>query len=211
VVDCVGSYPRSSLCVLASFPAVEGGTPYADTDRDGMPDVWETAQCLDPVVADDSGDAGGDVYTNVEEFLNGTQATPDPDGDGVRGACDNCPALANPFQQDHDGDGIGTGCDGQCVDGFDNDYDGAIDHPADGGCTMPSDPVEGNPGCGLLGLELLPLLAWALARRRGRSAPDTGCGLSTMVPPTSKTTMRRPGVLMASRSVQSAGVQAPSS
>lgn len=42
-----------------------------DTDRDGMPDAWETANSLDPNdPADGSRDADGDGYTNLEEYLN---------------------------------------------------------------------------------------------------------------------------------------------
>lgn len=44
-----------------------------DTDGDGMPDAWETAHSLNPKDANDgSADADKDGYTNVEEFLNGT-------------------------------------------------------------------------------------------------------------------------------------------
>jgi pectate lyase len=49
---------------------VAGGTVPTDTDRDGMPDAWETARGLDPNAADDSGDDDGDGYTNVEEYLS---------------------------------------------------------------------------------------------------------------------------------------------
>jgi hypothetical protein len=42
-----------------------------DTDQDGMPDAWETANGFDPQSAGDgTGDADGDGYTNVEEYLN---------------------------------------------------------------------------------------------------------------------------------------------
>jgi hypothetical protein len=42
-----------------------------DTDRDGMPDAWETANGLDPNnAADRNADADGDGYTNLEEYLN---------------------------------------------------------------------------------------------------------------------------------------------
>ncbi|MDH7598805.1 MAG: hypothetical protein QHH07_04085 [Sedimentisphaerales bacterium] len=44
-----------------------------DSDHDGMPDDWERRYGLDPSdPADNRLDADGDGYTNVEEFLNGT-------------------------------------------------------------------------------------------------------------------------------------------
>jgi len=41
-----------------------------DSDNDGMPDVWESANGLDPNTADDKGDHDGDGYTNIEEYIN---------------------------------------------------------------------------------------------------------------------------------------------
>ena len=44
-----------------------------DSDGDGMPDDWELKNNLDPKNANDGAmDTDGDGYTNVEEFLNGT-------------------------------------------------------------------------------------------------------------------------------------------
>lgn len=44
-----------------------------DTDHDGMPDDWEKKYQLDPAVASDGSiDSDQDGYTNVEEYLNGT-------------------------------------------------------------------------------------------------------------------------------------------
>lgn len=62
--DQVGGYPAYAF-TLADVPA--------DTDGDGMPDEWERRHGLDPAVAGDGAlDGDKDGYTNVEEFLNGT-------------------------------------------------------------------------------------------------------------------------------------------
>ncbi|MFH1686116.1 MAG: dockerin type I repeat-containing protein [bacterium] len=52
---------------------------------------------------------------------------PDPDGDGIRGDCDNCPDDPNPNQSDADGDGIGDACDATscCEIVGDIDHNGA--------------------------------------------------------------------------------------
>jgi len=48
------------------------------------------------------GQAGGFYTLHVEG---------DSDGDGVRGAADNCPSVANPGQENQDGDAYGDACD----------------------------------------------------------------------------------------------------
>ena len=56
---------------MGGFPEYKG-TPYVDTDGDGMPDEWEIANGLNP---DDPSDANkdctGDGYTNIEKYING--------------------------------------------------------------------------------------------------------------------------------------------
>ncbi|MEO7415107.1 MAG: pectate lyase [Opitutaceae bacterium] len=60
----VGGWPE-----LVSAPAP------IDTDGDGMPDAWETAHGLNPRDAKDAaGDLDKDGYTNIEEFINATDA-----------------------------------------------------------------------------------------------------------------------------------------
>jgi hypothetical protein len=55
----------------SGYGTIAGGTAPADTDRDGMPDAWESRYGLNP----SSNDAGGDFdhtgYTNLEKYLNG--------------------------------------------------------------------------------------------------------------------------------------------
>ena len=60
----VGGYPDSS-----NF---KGGTAAADTDRDGMPDAWESQHGLDPNDGSDGAvvSLSADDYTNLEMYLN---------------------------------------------------------------------------------------------------------------------------------------------
>jgi pectate lyase len=60
----VGGYPAYTF---SPDPAL------SDSDGDGMPDAWEKMHKLNPAdPADGPADADKDGYTNVEEFLNGT-------------------------------------------------------------------------------------------------------------------------------------------
>lgn len=53
--------------------AVRAESPPDDSDHDGMPDRWEVKHGFSPKDATDGPeDADEDEYTNVEEFLNGT-------------------------------------------------------------------------------------------------------------------------------------------
>ncbi|QIP13597.1 polysaccharide lyase [Spirosoma aureum] len=55
----VGGYPEYT------------GKPYVDSDKDGMPDAWETKNGLNPNdAADARQDKNKDGYTNIEDYLN---------------------------------------------------------------------------------------------------------------------------------------------
>jgi len=58
--------------VAGGFPVIASGTPCTDSDKDGMPDEWESIHGFSSTDGSDgSKDADGDGYTNVEEYLNG--------------------------------------------------------------------------------------------------------------------------------------------
>ena len=55
---------------VGGWPTLASGVALLDTDQDGMPDEWETANGLDPKnPADGNSDADGDGYTNLEVYL----------------------------------------------------------------------------------------------------------------------------------------------
>ncbi len=56
---------------VGGWPEYRQAPPPQDSDNDGMPDIWEAAQGLDPTNSSDgSKDRDGDGYTNIEEYLN---------------------------------------------------------------------------------------------------------------------------------------------
>jgi pectate lyase len=61
---------------IGGYPEYKGGKAPVDSDHDGMPDEWEKKYGLNPNDAGDASlDKDGDGYTNVEEYLNGTDPT----------------------------------------------------------------------------------------------------------------------------------------
>ena len=62
-----------AVAEVGGWPKLAPGTAPADSDQDGMPDTWEETQGLNAGDAGDSRlDPDNDGYTNVEEYLNGT-------------------------------------------------------------------------------------------------------------------------------------------
>lgn len=56
---------------VGGYPEYKG-TPYKDSDNDGMPDAWEIKYGLNPNDPSDAvKDLNGDGYTNIEKYING--------------------------------------------------------------------------------------------------------------------------------------------
>ena len=72
-VDVQGGYPHGTdyAQTIQAWPALRSATAPADTDKDGMPDTWETAHHLNPAnAADASGHQLDPRYTNIEVYIN---------------------------------------------------------------------------------------------------------------------------------------------
>jgi hypothetical protein len=55
------------------WPVIASGTACVDSDHDGMPDEWEILHGFNPNDSSDANqDFDGDGYTNLEEYLNGS-------------------------------------------------------------------------------------------------------------------------------------------
>jgi len=67
-----GLYTSQSQTGLAGdgYGVIAGGTVPVDSDRDGMPDDWETAKSLNPANAADGKVITASGYSNLEEYLN---------------------------------------------------------------------------------------------------------------------------------------------
>lgn len=62
--------PADAPADWSAWPALQSTTAPADTDRDGIPDTWETSHGLDPADATDAAQTGADGYTHLEHYLN---------------------------------------------------------------------------------------------------------------------------------------------
>lgn len=77
----------TSLADAEGWPELRTADPPVDQDIDGLPDTWENENGLNPKDGEDArDDADGDGYTEIEEYLNGTDPRSKTEGTdgGVR-------------------------------------------------------------------------------------------------------------------------------
>ncbi len=55
---------------VGGWPELKSKPAPKDTDRDGMPDIWEKKNGLNPTNGDDRNNMAGDGYTMLEKYLN---------------------------------------------------------------------------------------------------------------------------------------------
>ena len=70
-----GAFPTDEATV-GGLPVLDAGTACADTDADGMPDAWESAQGLNLNSAADAVSVHASGYTEIERYINGLSPKP---------------------------------------------------------------------------------------------------------------------------------------
>lgn len=100
---------RLALATALAIPLALGGlvSPAfaADTDGDGMPNLWEKSNGLKPLVKDAAKDPDADGLTNIQEYNKKTKPqVADTDGDGLLDGAEVNEHKTNPKKRDTDGD-----------------------------------------------------------------------------------------------------------
>ena len=86
LIDVQGGYPHGTpyAQTVNAWPTLNSTTPPTDTDKDGMPDTWETANALNPNNAADRQTVAANGFTNLENYLNSiTNTSPEVVFSGV--------------------------------------------------------------------------------------------------------------------------------
>ncbi|WP_426061276.1 pectate lyase family protein [Hymenobacter sp. B1770] len=76
IIDVQGHYPHGTPYSITkqAWPVLKSAPAPTDTDHDGMPDAWETANGLNPKSSADRQSIAANGYTNLENYLNSRAA-----------------------------------------------------------------------------------------------------------------------------------------
>jgi hypothetical protein len=81
-----------------------------DGDRDGYDNCSDCDDC-NPAIHPGAPELCNGIDDDCNGLIDDFNGVVDADGDGLPGACDNCPLVPNPDQSDFDHDGQGDRCD----------------------------------------------------------------------------------------------------
>jgi hypothetical protein len=85
----------TDISQVGGYPEYKG-SPYTDSDKDGIPDAWEIKYKLDPNDPSDATiDSDKDGYTNIEEYINGTNPKKKTDWKDLKNNEDTLAKLKN--------------------------------------------------------------------------------------------------------------------
>jgi len=138
---------NGGMATFQQAPALTLVAPQ-DTDLDGMPDAWETANGLIVGVDDSAGNGDSDGLSNLEEYELGTDpGDADSDGDGLSDGSEvnTHGTLATEFDTDRDDRSDGDEVNGPTVTDpldADSDDDGVKDGVETANGTDPNNPGD---------------------------------------------------------------------
>ena len=72
IIDVQGGFEHGTPFekTIQAWPNLKPGSKLIDTDSDGMPDLWEKNNGLNPVISNDKGYDLSKEFTNIEVYLN---------------------------------------------------------------------------------------------------------------------------------------------